>query len=130
MHERPLSPHVFLYKWGYTMSLSILHRVTGMALAFGLIILVAWLMAAAGGQGSYARAYDVFSSLPFKLLFGGGLFIVIYHTCNGLRHLAWDMGWGFERHEARRSAAIVVAVALIATAICLYFAFVTPAGVP
>ncbi|MFI4913773.1 MAG: succinate dehydrogenase, cytochrome b556 subunit [Steroidobacterales bacterium] len=130
MHERPLSPHWTVYRFGYTMSLSLLHLITGVALAFGLFALIAWLMGAAGGENSYAQTVAVLSLLPLKALLGLGLIALIYHLFNGLRHLAWDAGWGFERRAARGSAALVVAATVIAAAVVLYFAFRMPAGTP
>jgi succinate dehydrogenase / fumarate reductase cytochrome b subunit len=123
MAESPLSPHVTVYKWAYTMTLSILHRLTGIALFLALIGLIAWLMAAAAGPAVYARAMTVLGSLTFKLLIAMALLALCFHFCNGLRHLAWDMGWGFERVQARRSAVIVVVTALLAALAGMYLLF-------
>jgi succinate dehydrogenase / fumarate reductase, cytochrome b subunit len=130
MVERPLSPHVTLYHWGYTMTLSILHRASGIALFLALIGLVYWLMAAAAGPLSYARAMVTLASAPCKGLIAIALLALCYHFCNGLRHLAWDCGWGFERAQARRSALIVVVAALLAALLCVYYLFRTGAGTP
>jgi succinate dehydrogenase / fumarate reductase cytochrome b subunit len=121
MAERPLSPHVTVYKWAYTMTLSILHRVSGIALFGALIVMIVWLMAVARGPLSYAEAMSTLGSAPFKCLIAIALLALCYHFCNGLRHLAWDIGWGFERAQARRSAVIVVIVTLLAFAICIYY---------
>ena len=123
MAERPLSPHLSIYRFGYTMSLSILHRITGVALSVALIAGVAWLLGAAGGEESYRRTLTVLAAWPFKLAFGLALLALVYHFCNGLRHLAWDAGWGFERPAAKRSALIVIVATVILAAVCLYFAF-------
>ncbi|MFI4895494.1 MAG: succinate dehydrogenase, cytochrome b556 subunit [Steroidobacterales bacterium] len=120
MDERPLSPHVTVYKWAYTMTLSILHRVSGMALFLALIALIFWLLAAAAGSEAYARAMSVLASWPVRCLVVVAILALWYHFCNGLRHLAWDMGWGFERAQARRSAVIVVVATLLASAVCVY----------
>jgi succinate dehydrogenase / fumarate reductase cytochrome b subunit len=128
MVERPLSPHVTLYHWGYTMTLSILHRVSGIALFLALIGLVYWLTAAAAGPLGYARAMSTLASAPSKALIAIALLALCYHFCNGLRHLAWDLGWGFERAQARRSALIVVIAALLAALLCVYYLFRTSAG--
>ncbi|MGH8142223.1 MAG: succinate dehydrogenase, cytochrome b556 subunit, partial [Steroidobacteraceae bacterium] len=120
MAERPLSPHVFHYKWMYTMTLSILHRVSGSALALGLIGLVAWLVSVSLGSAQYAALQTVYLSWPLQILIAIAIVTLIYHFCNGLRHLAWDCGWGFERHQARRSAVIVVAATVIISVACLY----------
>jgi succinate dehydrogenase / fumarate reductase cytochrome b subunit len=123
MAERPLSPHITVYRWAYTMTLSILHRVTGVALAVALIGLVAWLVAASMGADSYAALLPLLTGMPGRLLIALAVAALIYHCCNGLRHLAWDLGLGFERADARRSALLVVAVTLIGAVLCLYFIF-------
>ena len=123
MAERPLSPHITVYRWAYTMTLSILHRVTGVALAVALIGLVAWLVAASMGADSYAALLSLLTGMPGRLLIALAVAALIYHCCNGLRHLAWDLGLGFERADARRSALLVVAVTLIGAVLCLYFIF-------
>jgi len=123
MAERPMSPHITVYRWAYTMTLSILHRVTGLALALALLGLVAWLVSASRGADAYAALLPLLLSLPGRLLIALAMAALIYHCCNGLRNLAWDMGWGFERAAARRSAALVVIVTLIAAALCLYLMF-------
>jgi succinate dehydrogenase / fumarate reductase cytochrome b subunit len=128
MAERPLSPHITVYRWAYTMTLSILHRVTGVALAVSLLGLVLWLVSASLGADAYAALLPLLTSLPGKLLAALAVAALIYHFCNGLRHLAWDLGWGFERADARRSAVLVVAVTLIGAAICIYFIFCHSAG--
>jgi succinate dehydrogenase / fumarate reductase cytochrome b subunit len=123
MAERPLSPHITVYRWAYTMTLSILHRITGVALALALLGLVIWLVSASLGADAYAAVMPLLVSVPGRLLAALAVAALIYHFCNGLRHLAWDMGWGFERGDARRSAALVIAVTLIGAAICIYFIF-------
>jgi succinate dehydrogenase / fumarate reductase cytochrome b subunit len=128
MAERPLSPHITVYRWAYTMTLSILHRITGVALALALLGLVAWLVSASLGADAYAALLPMLTSVPGKLLAALAAAALIYHFCNGLRHLAWDLGWGFERADARRSAVLVVAVTLIGAAICFYLIFGHSAG--
>ena len=123
MPERPLSPHVTVYKWAYTMTLSILHRLSGIALFVALIGAVYWLVAAAGGAAAYGSAMELLASLPFKFLVAIALLALCYHFCNGLRHLAWDAGWGFERVQARRSAVVVVVVTLLAAVALIYALF-------
>jgi len=119
MPERPLSPHLGVYHFGYTMSLSILHRVAGVALSIALLSLTGWLMAAASGPRAYAQAASVLRTWPARAWIALALIALCYHFCNGVRHLAWDMGWGFERREARRSAAVMLAVAAVAAIACL-----------
>jgi len=123
MAERPLSPHLTVYRWAYTMTLSVLHRVTGVALAASLLGLVVWLVGASLGADAYAALLPLVISLPAKLLLSLAVTALIYHFCNGLRHLAWDLGWGYERADARRSAALVVALTVIGAALCIYLMF-------
>jgi len=122
MNQRPLSPHLGVYKFAYTMSLSILHRITGCAAAVGFLAFVWWLMALASGPDSYARTMQGLSSPFAKLLLVGFTFSFVYHFCNGIRHLVWDTGRGLERAQARRSGAVVVVAALLLTALVIWFA--------
>src|SRR6478736_4210562 len=117
MSQRPISPHLGVYKFMYTMSLSILHRLTGCVATVGLLALVWWLMALASGPDSYASVMQVLSSPIAKLLLIGFTFSFVYHFCNGIRHLVWDTGRGLERAQARRSGAIVVIAAVVLTAL-------------
>jgi succinate dehydrogenase / fumarate reductase cytochrome b subunit len=120
MDQRPLSPHLGVYKFAYTMSLSILHRITGCAAAGGFLLFVWWLMALAAGPDSYARAMQCLNSPVAKLLLVGFTFSFVYHFCNGIRHLVWDTGRGLERAQARRSGAVVVVAALLLTALLIW----------
>ena len=122
MDQRPLSPHLGVYKFQYTMSLSIMHRITGCAATVGFLLFIGWLMALAAGPDSYARAMQVLSSPLAKLLLVGFTFSFIYHFFNGIRHLVWDTGRGLERAQARRSAVVVIVAALLLTALALWFA--------
>lgn len=120
MDQRPLSPHLGVYKFAYTMSLSILHRITGCAAAVGFLLFVWWLTALASGPDSYTRAMQCLSSPVAKLLLVGFTFSFVYHFCNGIRHLVWDTGRGLERAQARRSGAVVVVAALLLTALLIW----------
>ena len=132
MNTRPLSPHLGVYKFMYTMSLSIMHRITGLAASVGLLVFVWWLMALASGPGAYASVMRLLSSPVAKLLLIGFTFSFVYHFCNGIRHLVWDAGYGFERAQARRSAAVVVAAALLLTVVVVWLgcAAMTAPGTP
>jgi succinate dehydrogenase / fumarate reductase cytochrome b subunit len=110
------------------MTLSILHRLSGIALCFALVGLIVWLLAAAAGPSPYARAMVALASRPFKALIAIAVLALCFHFANGLRHLAWDMGWGYERAQARRSAVLVVAAALLATVACVLLLFRAGAG--
>jgi len=113
--HRPLSPHLQVYRPQLTSVLSILHRATGMALAVGALYLVLWVVFASAGPGTYAKFQAFNSSWLGVLLLLGFAFALYYHLCNGIRHLFWDAGYGFELKDAYRSGWIVVAVALAAT---------------
>lgn len=122
MTERPLSPHLGVYKFAYTMALSILHRITGCAAAVGFLVFVWWLMALASGPQAYASAMSCLSTPLAKLLLVGFTFSFVYHFCNGVRHLVWDTGRGLERRQARASGYFVVIAALLITALTVWFA--------
>ena len=115
--HRPLSPHLQIYKWQLTSVLSILHRATGIALSFGALYLATWVIFAAASPRSYAMFQDFNVSIVGRIVLGGWLFSAFYHLCNGIRHLFWDAGYGFELKDAYRSGWIVVAVSLIATVV-------------
>ena len=115
--RRPLSPHLQIYRWGVTNSLSILHRGTGLVLGFGLILLALWLLAIVGSPKAFAALTGVYGSLWFKLPLAGIAFSFFYHLGNGVRHLVWDTGRGFSHSAIRAGGAAVVVFALVATAI-------------
>ena len=117
--QRPLSPHLQVYRPQLTSVLSILHRATGVALSVGDIALVAWLAAASAGPVAYGQAQILFGSVWFLPLIGAWVFCGFYHFANGIRHLAWDAGWGFEISQVYRSGWAVVTFSLIATGIFL-----------
>ena len=106
--NRPLSPHLQVYRPQLTSMLSILHRITGVALAVGTLLLVYWLAAAAGGPESFANAQALVGSFIGRLFLFGWTFALYYHLCNGIRHLFWDAGYGFEMQTAERSGWLVV----------------------
>src|ERR1700677_1619181 len=113
---RPLSPHLEIYRWQIGNTLSILHRLTGIGLAFGLLALTFWLVSLAGGEDSYRRVSRA-SASPIGILFlAGWTFAFFYHLFNGLRHLFWDVGWGFERRQRHASGWIAVIGAVASTA--------------
>ena len=99
----------------YTMVLSISHRITGVVLSMGLIALTYWLIALAGGAGMYNAALERFRWPLTQWLLLGWLFSFCFHLCNGIRHLAWDCGLGFERRHARASGWVVFIGAVVLT---------------
>lgn len=90
--NRPLSPHIQIYRWHLTMVMSIVHRVTGAALYFGTVLLVWWLVAAASGPGPFALANAVLGSWLGLLVLFGYSWALIHHMLGGLRHFVWDFG--------------------------------------
>lgn len=114
---RPLSPHIQIYSWKFTMLLSILHRATGIALAAGTLLLVYWLSAAASGAAAFADAQGFIGSWFGILLLLGFSYALFFHLCNGIRHLFWDAGYGFELTTAWSSALVTVAASVILTAV-------------
>ncbi len=113
--ERPLSPHMQVYRLQITSVLSFLHRVTGLALSAGILVLVYWLVALAGGPVAYDQAAAILASGWLKLCYLGLSFCFFYHLANGLRHLVWDLGLGFEPSQIRASGWTVLVVAAVAT---------------
>ena len=114
--QRPLSPHISIYRWPITMVLSILHRITGIGMALGLIALAAWLVQAAAGPESY-QYFRTAMSMPLgQLLLVGWTFAFFLHLGNGIRHLVWDSGRGFEKGHSRATAWLVLVLAVVLTA--------------
>jgi succinate dehydrogenase / fumarate reductase cytochrome b subunit len=113
--NRPLSPHLSVYKFKYTLLSSILNRITGCALTAGLLVLMYWLMALANGPESYAKAVGVLSHPLFKLIFAGFAFSFAYHLVAGIRHLVWDTGRGLEKRQSQMSAWLVGALSVLLT---------------
>lgn len=113
--NRPLSPHLGVYKWQVSNTLSILHRLTGVFLSLGGLALLAWIMGAALGREAYESVQSVLAGpLGLLILFGlAGSFF--YHTANGIRHLFWDAGYGFDREFARISGWFTLVVAIVVT---------------
>ena len=112
---RPISPHLQIYKPQLTSVLSISHRLTGLVLSVGTLFLVWWLAAAAYGEAEFAAAQSFWGSWLGLLLLFGWSFSLFFHLCNGVRHLAWDAGWGFTLKEAYASGWAVVSASTILT---------------
>lgn len=123
--ERPLSPHLQIYRWPITMVLSILHRVTGVGLGLGTLLLAWWLAAAAAGPDYYATAQAALGSWFGRLILFGFTWSLFLHLCNGIRHLFWDMGYGYEVKLANRTgwATLVASLALTLLAWILAYAW-------
>jgi len=124
MPSRPLSPHLSVYQMSrYTLATSIFNRFTGAALSLGLVLLVYWLMAVAGGAAAHARAQRLLCLPLMKVIYAALTVAFCYHLLAGIRHLVWDTGRGLERAQSQRSAwAVVIVSALLALLVgwCLW----------
>lgn len=117
--ERPVSPNIQfdggVWRWHLTMAASILHRVTGIGLYLGALVMLVWALSLASGPDAYAA----FAGLAGSRIGKAGFFVltlcVFYHLGNGVRHLVWDVGYGFAPQTATRTAWLVIAFAVLAT---------------
>ena len=114
--HRPLSPHLQVYRPQLTSVLSITHRATGIGLSFGIILLITWLVAAAAGVNYFNMVNSVITSWFGKLVLLGFTWALFYHLCNGIRHLFWDAGFGFELSTVYKSGYATIAGSIILTA--------------
>lgn len=119
--RRPLSPHLQVYKPGLPMVLSITHRITGVAVSFGTILLVWFLIAAATSDAAYADVSWFLRTPIGYLMLIGWSFALFYHLCNGIRHLAWDAGYGFGLPSLYASGRVMVGCAVALTVITWLF---------
>ena len=122
---RPLSPHLQVYKPQLTSILSILHRITGVALAGGTLLLVWWLIAAATGPAAFNTVQMVIGSWIGRLCLFGWSFALFFHLCNGIRHLFWDMGKGFELPTVVTSGWAVVIISFALTGIAWVWGYMS-----
>ena len=106
--NRPLSPHLQVYRLPLTAITSILHRATGVALVW-------WLMAAATGGGYFEFVQSIMGSWIGLLILFGFSFALFFHLCNGIRHLFWDSGYGFEIETAEKATKLVIASSVVLT---------------
>lgn len=119
--ERPLSPHLQVYRPQLTSVMSILHRATGVVLALGALVFAGWLVAAAAGAEAFAAYGALLASVPGKVALFGFSACLVYHLLNGIRHLAWDAGHGYEIPKAYASGYAVAVMAVLLTAVLWYF---------
>lgn len=121
--DRPLSPHLQVYRWQLTMTMSITHRATGIALAVGTLLLTCWLISAALGPANYAGLQRFLASWLGILLLLGWSWSLFYHLCNGIRHLVWDTGYWLDLKGAYASGYAVLAISTVLTVIAWVFGF-------
>lgn len=127
--KRPLSPFMIgpYYRPQITSVLSILHRATGVFLALAAFALAYWLTAVAGDEGKYEATLALLGSWPGKIVLLAALASLFYHLLNGIRHLLWDIGWGFELPRVQATGWAVVILALGLTGLAAWVAC-TPGG--
>jgi succinate dehydrogenase / fumarate reductase cytochrome b subunit len=118
--QRPLSPHLDVYKWQITMVMSIMHRATGVFLALGALGLTAWLLASAGDNESFTGCQAFLASPLGKLALAAFTASLVYHFLNGIRHLLWDVGWGFEIPQFYGSGYVVLSLTAVITLALVY----------
>jgi succinate dehydrogenase / fumarate reductase cytochrome b subunit len=126
--KRPLSPHLQVYRWQLTSVLSITHRGTGILLTLGTLLLVYWLLAIAAGPGAYESAQALLGSWLGKAVLCLWTLALYYHLCNGIRHLFWDAGFGFELKTVYASGMAVVIAAVVLTVVTWIIAMSLPGG--
>lgn len=112
---RPLSPHLMDYRLQFTTVLSGLHRITGLGLGLGTLLLTWWLVAAATSAAAFATVQWFLGSPIGLLMLFGWTFSLFFHLCNGIRHMAWDLGHGFEKADYMATGRVVAAASAILT---------------
>lgn len=116
--KRPTSPHLQVYSWSLEMALSIFHRATGVALGGGALLVTWWVIAIATGPDAYEQFHMFMSGHIGKTVLFGFTFALMLHLCNGIRHLFWDMGKGFELEDTHRSSKLVLLSTFLLTGLC------------
>jgi len=126
--NRPLSPHLQVYRLHLIMLVSGGHRISGLGLVLGTLLLVYWLAAAATGPEAFELAQTLFGSFLGRLLLFGWSFALFYHLCTGIRHLVWDTGYGFALPDAQRSAIAVLVAAVVLTIVTWVLGYAVGVG--
>jgi succinate dehydrogenase / fumarate reductase cytochrome b subunit len=111
--SRPLSPHLQIYSWPVTMMTSITHRLTGIALSVGTAFLAWWLIALASGPDAYGPFQEVAHSIIGQIILFGFVWSLAFHLLNGIRHLAWDLGYGFKVSTANFTGVTVIVLSIL-----------------
>ncbi len=113
--DRPLSPHLQVYRPQITSMLSILHRVTGVGLGVGTLLIAWWLIAAATGPEAFETAQAFLGSWFGRLILFGFTWALFYHLCNGIRHLVWDAGYGYDLDSVTKTGWLVLVASVVLT---------------
>lgn len=117
--NRPLSPHMTVYRLPLTAKLSILHRITGVGMVLAAVLIVWWFVAAVYSPGYFATADWLLTSWLGTLVMVGSLWALWYHFCNGIRHLVWDAGYAFNLATTERNNWIVLGASVVLTVLTL-----------
>ena len=125
MTERPLSPHMQIYRWPLPMAMSILHRITGGALYVGTLLLAWWLIAAGSGPNAYGRVATFINSGIGRLILFGYTWALVHHMLGGIRHLIWDTGRGFSPNEREWLALATVVGSVVLTLLLWIVGYLT-----
>lgn len=121
--QRPLSPHLSIYRWTITMAVSTLHRITGAALYFGTLLITAWLLSAAIGEDAFNTVNALFNSILGRLILFGYTWALLHHLAGGVRHLIWDTGTAMDKHTASKIGWTTLIFSLLATVLVWIIAF-------
>lgn len=113
--NRPTSPHLQAYKLPLTGIISISHRITGVLLSIGLVVIVLMLSSVANGDSAYLVMQSIMNHWSMKILYIGFVFSLFFHLCHGIRHLVWDAGHGFEKSQLKNYALIELGFAVLLT---------------
>ena len=112
-HERPLSPHLTIYRWQVTMLASITHRATGIALSVGALVLAWWLVSVSNGPEGYDSFMAVAATPIGLVILFGFAWSLSFHLLNGIRHLAWDLGYGFNPKSSNTMSVIIYILSIV-----------------
>ena len=121
--RRPISPHLQVYRLPITGLLSISHRVTGVALSFGIIAVVYIFASIALGEKSYILLQDQVNGLIGSFFYSVMVYALLFHLCHGVRHLIWDIGRGFDRNRLTKFSVIEISASLLLTLVWLIISF-------
>jgi len=121
--QRPLSPHLSVYKLPLAARLSILHRATGVLISAGAFVLAFWLTAVARGEEEYGLFLPLSPPLPGRVLLFAILASFLFHFLTGLRHLFWDIGWGLDMKNTQATSWTIVALSLLGAAVVAWLVF-------
>ena len=122
--NRPISPHLTIYKPQFTSVLSIMHRITGIGLILSLMLVIAWFSALSIGVDAFNFIENIFNSILVRVILFCSLWALFYHTCTGIRHLIWDLGYGLEEKWITPSAYIVLLASVCLTISVIYLGWI------